>query len=220
MGHFAHAEHMPLDVAVPRLACEALSTTQERYAFAAFEHAFEEYGVPFASAHALYGLSKLAVWWLRLGIRLQRIAPGHPEQNGRHERIHLTLKQEAMRPAAANVLQQQMRFGTFRRRYNHDRPHQALDMATPASRYTASPRPNRGLEDLAYPFHDWTAVVTRCGRICYQRRKINLSQVLAGQTVGVKQTDEHLWLVTSRDYDLGLTGMTDGAGRGTGHPMR
>jgi putative transposase len=152
------------------LACEALSTTQERYAFTVFERAFQEYGlpeamrtdngVPFASAHALYGLSKLAVWWLRLGIRLQRIAPGHPEQNGRHERMHLTLKQDATRPAAANVLQQQMRFDTFVRRYNQDRPHQALDMATPASRYAASARPYRELDDLVYPFHDWTAVVT------------------------------------------------------------
>jgi len=195
------------------LACEALSTTQERYAFAVFERAFQEYGlpeamrtdngVPFASAHALYGLSKLAVWWLRLGIRLQRIAPGHPEQNGRHERMHLTLKQDATRPAAANVLQQQMRFDTFVRRFNQERPHEALAMATPASHYTASSRIYRGLEDLVYPFHDWTAVVTRCGRICYQRRKINLSQVFAGQTVGVKQTDDHIWLVTFMDYDLG-----------------
>jgi putative transposase len=196
------------------LACEALSTTQERYAFSVFERAFEDFGlpeairtdngVPFASAHALYGLSKLAVWWLRLGIRLERIAPGHPEQNGRHERMHLTLKTEATRPAAPNVLQQQMRFDTFVHRYNHERPHQALDMATPASCYTPSARLYRGLEELDYPFHDWTAVVTRCGRICYQRRKINLSQVFAGQKVGVKQTAEHIWLVTFMDYDLGF----------------
>jgi putative transposase len=195
------------------LACEALSTTQERYAFSVFERAFQDYGlpdairtdngVPFASAHALYGLSKLAVWWLRLGIRLERIAPGHPEQTGRHERMHLTLKQEATRPAAINVLQQQMRFDTFVHRYNHERPHQALNMATPASHYQASTRAYRGLEALEYPFHDWTAVVTCCGRICYQRRKINLSQVFAGQTVGVKQTAEHIWLVTFMDYDLG-----------------
>jgi putative transposase len=195
------------------LACEALSTTQERYAFSVFERAFQDYGlpdairtdngVPFASAHALYGLSKLAVWWLRLGIQLQRIAPGHPEQNGRHERMHLTLKQDATRPAAANVLQQQMRFDTFVHRFNHDRPHQALAMATPASRYTPSARVYGGLEELEYPFHDWTAVVTRCGRICYQRRKINLSQVFAGQKVGVKQTADHIWLVSFMDYDLG-----------------
>jgi putative transposase len=114
------------------LACEALSTTQERYAFSVFERAFQDFGlpeairtdngVPFASAHALYGLSKLAVWWLRLGIRLERIAPGHPEQNGRHERMHLTLKTDATRPAAHNVLQQQMRFDAFVHRFNQERP--------------------------------------------------------------------------------------------------
>jgi len=195
------------------IACEALSTTKERYAFGVFERAFQDYGlprairtdngVPFASAHALYGLSKLSVWWLRLGIQLERITPGHPEQNGRHERMHLTLKTEATRPASANVLQQQGRFDTFVHRYNHDRPHQALDMRTPASRYLPSTRPYQGLDELDYPFHDWTAVITTCGRICYQTRKINVSQVFAGQKVGVRQVDEHVWLVTFMHYDLG-----------------
>jgi putative transposase len=195
------------------IACEALSTTKERYAFTVFERAFQEFGlpeairtdngVPFASAHALYGLSKLAVWWLRLGIALERIAPGHPEQNGRHERLHLTLKNEATRPAGANVLQQQARFDTFVHHYNHERPHQALEMATPASRYQVSPRPYRGVDELAYPTHDWTAVITTCGRLCYQNRKINVSQVFAGQKVGVRQTDDHVWLVTFMAYDLG-----------------
>jgi putative transposase len=195
------------------IACEALSTTQERYAFGVFERAFQDFGlpqairtdngVPFASAHALYGLSKLAVWWLRLGIQLERITPGHPEQNGRHERMHLTLKTEATRPAAANVLQQQGRFDTFVHRYNHERPHQALDMKTPSSLYTPSTRVYTGLEALEYPLHDWTAVITTCGRICYQRRKINVSQVFAGQTVGVKQVGDHVWLVTFMEYDLG-----------------
>jgi putative transposase len=195
------------------IACEALSTTQERYAFGVFERAFQDFGlpqairtdngVPFASAHALYGLSKLSVWWLRLGIQLERITPGHPEQNGRHERMHLTLKTEATRPAAANVLQQQGRFDTFVHRYNHERPHQALDMKTPSSLYTPSTRVYTGLEELEYPLHDWTAVITTCGRICYQRRKINVSQVFAGQTVGVKQVGDHVWLVTFMEYDLG-----------------
>ena len=195
------------------LACEALSTTQERYAFSVFERAFQEFGlpeairtdngVPFASAHALYGLSKLAVWWLRLGIQLERIAPGHPEQNGRHERMHLTLKTEATRPAAPTVLQQQARFDTFTHRFNHERPHQALDMATPASRYAPSARVYRGVDELEYPLHDWSAIITTCGRICWQRRKINVSQVFAGQRVGVKQVSEHVWLVTFMDYDLG-----------------
>ncbi len=106
------------------LTCEALSSTQERFAFTAFERTFREFGlpvairtdngVPFASGHALYRLSKLSVWWLRLGIQLERIAPGHPQQNGRHERMHLTLKREATKPAATNVLQQQARFDAFR----------------------------------------------------------------------------------------------------------
>ena len=195
------------------LTCEALATTQEKFAFTVFERTFKEFGlprvirtdngVPFASAHALYGLSKLAVWWLRLGIQIERIKPGHPQQNGRHERMHLTLKREATKPAASNVLQQQARFDVFVNRYNRDRPHQALDMKVPADFYVRSPRLYRGLEDLTYPFHDRTATVTHCGRICFNRRKINLSQVFAGQNVGVTQVGERIWLVTFMEYDLG-----------------
>lgn len=102
------------------ITCDALSSTQDRYAFAVFERAFKDFGLPgairsdnglpFASPNALYGLSRLSVWWLRLGVQIERIAPGHPEQNGRHERMHLTLKREATKPAAANLLQQQARF--------------------------------------------------------------------------------------------------------------
>ena len=100
------------------------------------------------------------------------------------------------------------RFGAFLERYNlerynQDRPHQALGMKVPAELYTRSPRPYRGLSELDYPFHDWTATITHCGRICYNRRKINLSQVFAGQTVGVKQVSENIWLVSFMHYDLG-----------------
>jgi putative transposase len=195
------------------LTCEALLTTQEKFAFTVFERTFKEFGlphvirtdngVPFASAHALYGLSKLAVWWLRLGIQIERITPGHPQQNGRHERMHLTLKREATKPAAANVLQQQARFDDFLTRYNTDRPHQALAMKVPADVYTRSPRVYRGLEELAYPFHDQTILVTGCGRICFRGRKVNLSHVFAGQSVGVTQVGERIWLVTFMQYDLG-----------------
>ena len=195
------------------LTCEALSTTQERFAFTAFDRAFKEFGlpqairtdngVPFAGPTALYRLSKLAVWWLRLGIRIERIAPGHPQQNGRHERMHRTLKAEATKPAAPNVLQQQARFDTFVARYNHDRPHQALGMKVPAALYTRSARVYRGLEDLSYPFADATFTVTHCGRICFHGRKINLSHVFAGQNVGVTQVGERIWLVTFMQYDLG-----------------
>src|SRR5206468_5719781 len=171
------------------LTCEALSTTQEQFAFTVFERTFKEFGlpqgirtdngVPFASAHAIYGLSKLSVWWLRLGIQIERITPGQPQQNGRHERMHLTLKKEATKPAAANVLQQQARFDTFVGQFNTERPHQALGMKVPADVYTRSPRVYRGLEDLTYPFHDQTITVTHCGRVCFRGQKVNLSQVFA-----------------------------------------
>ncbi len=192
---------------------DALSTTKEVYAFSVFERAFKDFGlptairtdngIPFACGNALYGLSKLSVWWLRLGINIERIKPGHPEQNGRHERMHLTLKNEATKPASDNFLQQQGRFDTFIDYYNTERPHQALQLKVPADLYTKSPRPYKGLGELEYPIHDFTATVTRCGRICYQRRKINLSTVFAGQKVGVKQVSDKIWLVSFMQYDLG-----------------
>jgi putative transposase len=195
------------------LACDALSTTKASFAFTVFERAFKDFGlplairtdngVPFAAPTALYRLSKLAVWWLRLGIHLERIAPGHPQQNGRHERMHLTLKTEATKPAAANVLQQQARFDAFVDEYNEERPHQALGMKVPADVYTRSPRPYRGLSELTYPFHDTTITVTHCGRICFKTRKVNLSHAFAGQNVGVTQVGERIWLVTFMQYDLG-----------------
>jgi putative transposase len=195
------------------LACDALSTTKALFAFPVFERAFKEFGLPlairtdnglpFAAPTALYRLSKLAVWWLRLGIHLERIAPGQPQQNGRHERMHLTLKKEATKPTAANVLQQQGRFDAFIERYNQDRPHQALAMKVPADIYERSPRVYRGLTELTYPFHDATFTVTHCGRICFHGRKVNLSHAFAGQNVGVTQVGERIWLVTFMQYDLG-----------------
>lgn len=195
------------------ITCDALSTTKEVYAFSVFERAFKDFGlprairtdngVPFSCCNALYGLSKLSVWWLRLGIGIERIKPGHPEQNGRHERMHLTLKNETTRPASDNLLQQQARFDDFIDCFNNVRPHQALHMDVPANLYTASPRPYTGLREIDYPFHDWSAIVTTCGRICYKGRKINLSTVFAGQKVGIKQVSDNIWLVSFMQYDLG-----------------
>ena len=112
------------------LLCEALETTREDTAFTAFERLFAERGlpmairsdngVPFASPNALFDLSKLSVWWLRLGIQIECIKPGHPQQNGRHERMHLTLKKEATRPPGANSLQQQAKFDDFVREFNRN----------------------------------------------------------------------------------------------------
>ena len=195
------------------LCCDALESTKEAYAFTVFERVFKDFGlplairtdngVPFASASAFFGLSKLSVWWLRLGIDIERIKPGNPQQNGRHERMHLTLKKEATKPAAQNFLQQQGKFDTFIEYFNHERPHQALNMQYPAERYQPSTRPYRGLSELQYPFHDRTITVTQCGRVCIAGRKINLSAVFAGQNVGIREVSEKIWLISFMHYDLG-----------------
>ena len=196
------------------LLCEALESTREDLAVTAFEQLFRERGlpqairsdngVPFASPNALFNLSKLSVWWLRLGIAIERIKPGHPQQNGRHERMHLTLKQEATRPPGMNSLQQQARFDAFRDEFNTERPHEALAMKCPAEVYAASPRTYEGLPDLSYPLHDRDVLVTACGRICMHRKRINVSTVLAGQRLGIKEVDEGIWIVSFMRYDLGF----------------
>lgn len=194
-------------------SCEALHTSKEYFAFSVFERVFKEFGmpkairtdngVPFASPNALFGLSKLSVWWLRLGIDIERIKPGHPEQNGRHERMHLTLKKETTKPAGENFLQQQGKFDDFINIYNNQRPHQALDMKYPCEAYKPSDRPYEGLPEIDYPFHEKIVTVTQCGRICYRKKKINLSTVFAGQNVGVKEVTNGIWLVSFMKYDLG-----------------
>ena len=151
-----------------------MESNQEQFAFTAFERLFKERGlpqairsdngVPFASPNGLFNLSRLSVWWLRLGISIERIKPGNPQQNGRHERMHLTLKKEATRPAGTNLLQQQAKFDAFLEEFNNERPHQALAMKCPAEIYTASTKPYRGIAEPQYPFHDKTIVVTNCGR--------------------------------------------------------
>jgi transposase InsO family protein len=195
------------------LLCEALQSTCEDPAITAFEQLFRERGlpwairsdngVPFASPNALFNLSKLSVWWLRLGIQIERIRPGRPQQNGRHERMHLTLKKEATRPPGMNSLQQQARFDDFVEEFNLERPHEALSMKTPAEVYLPSTRPYRGLPELTYPLHDRDVLVTACGRICMHRKKINITTVLAGQRLGIKEVDEGIWLVSFMHYDLG-----------------
>jgi putative transposase len=196
------------------LSCEGLSSTKSDFAFAVFERTFKDFGLPnairtdngtpFAAPNALFGLSRLSVWWLRLGITIERIKPGNPQQNGRHERMHLTLKKEATKPASFNFLQQQQRFDQFIEVYNHQRPHQALGGAYPGDLYTPSARVYVPPGEPDYPFHDRTLRVTRCGRLCIGRRKINLSNVFAGQTVGIREVDDRIWLVSFMQYDLGF----------------
>ena len=195
------------------LLCEALESTKQASAIPTFQRLFEERGLPdairsdngppFASPNGLYNLSRLSVWWLRLGVGIERIKPGHPQQNGRHERMHLTLKKETTKPAGGNFLQQQSRFDDFVSEFNAERPHEALDMKCPAEVYRPSTRPYRGLPDIDYPFHDRDILVTSCGRICMHRKKINISTALAGQRLGIKEVDDGIWLVTFMQYDLG-----------------
>lgn len=195
------------------LACEGLNTTKEQYAFSVFDKVFKEFGlpqairtdngVPFASPNSLFNLSKLSVWWLRLGIQIERIQPGHPQQNGRHERMHLTLKKEATKPAGQNFLQQQAKFDEFLEEYNNDRPHEALKMKYPGEVYLRSDRSYKGILPIEYPLHDRTIEITSCGRICIGKMKINLSKVFAGQKMGLKEVSDGTWLVTFMDYDLG-----------------
>lgn len=195
------------------LCCEALEATKREFTFDAFKRTFEKFGlpktirtdngVPFASSTSLFGLSRLSVWWLRLGICVERTRPGNPQENGRHERMHLTLKQEATKPAGENILQQQEKFDSFIEEFNNYRPHQALDMKTPSQIYKNSLRNYKKLEPLAYPFHDKTIKVTQCGRICYKDFKVSLSRAFAGENVGIKETEDGIWLVSFMEYDLG-----------------
>ena len=188
--------------------CEALESTRQEPVIAAFERLFQERGLPgairsdnglpFASPNGLFQLSTLSVWWLRLGIAIERIRPGRPQPNGRLERMHLTLKQETARPPGLNGIQQQERFDAFRAEFNGERPHEALAMRLPAELYTPSGRTYGGLPDVEYPFHDRDILVTACGRICMHRKKINISTRL-----GIREVDEGIWLVSFMHYDLG-----------------
>jgi len=196
------------------LACEGLESVKEIGAFPVFEQTFKEYGlpaairtdngVPFSSPQALFGLSRLSIWWLRLGITIERIKPGNPQQNGRHERMHLTLKKEATKPASYNFLQQQSRFDEFQEGFNNERPHQALNGLYPGEVYTPSAREYFRPEVPEYPFHDRTILVTQCGRICMGRRKINFSTVFGGQHIGIREVADRIWLVSFMEFDIGF----------------
>jgi transposase InsO family protein len=185
------------------LACRGLTGTTSAECRPVFERLFQEYGlpemlrtdngVPFATG-ALGRLSPLSVWWIRLGIHPELIEPGQPQQNGRHERMHRTLKRETARPPAPTLRSQQQRFDVFRTEYNAVRPHEALHDETPAALYTRSPRlyPSR-LDPLEYPGHYEVRLVSRNGGIRWNSRWVNVSHVLAGEYVGLVEIDDAEW---------------------------
>lgn len=178
-----------------------------------FERIFRDYGLPqairtdngppFASVGA-GGLSALSAWWVKLGIVPERIHPGHPEQNGRHERMHLTLKLETATPPAETPLAQQARFDRFRLIYNTERPHEALGQAPPASRYESSPRPYpERLGDIEYPPLTEVRRVRSNGQIKWRGELVFVSESLVGELVGITE-DKASWLVSFGPIPLGV----------------
>lgn len=210
------------------LACQGVLSTAIEVARPIFLRLFREYGlpwvmrtdngVPFATT-ALGRLSTLSVWWIRLGILPELIAPASPQQNGRHERMHRTLNAEATRPPSGNLQAQQRRFNRFREEYNHDRPHEALNQDTPASHYAPSLRslPST-LPPLEYPGHFETRLVSRNSGIRWNRHWVCVTHTLAGEYVGLEEVGDGLWDVYFGPVALGR--MDERTGRITDHKGR
>jgi transposase InsO family protein len=195
------------------LGCQGLNSTAVAEAKPVFTQLFREYGlpkrirtdngVPFAT-NTLARLSTLSAWWVRLGILPELIEPGKPQQNGRHERMHRTLKAETTRPVAANLAAQQRKFNRFREEFNHERPHEALDQQTPASCYSASPRPMPSkLPPLEYPDRFEVRYVSANGGIRWKRDWVNVSMVCVGEYVGFEEIDDGIWNVYFGPLKLG-----------------
>jgi hypothetical protein len=185
------------------LRCDGLLGRTSEATRRRFERAFAKYGLPdrirsdnggpFASP-GLAGLSALSVWWLRLGIHRERIAPGHPEQNGSHEQFHRVLKAETARPPAPNCTAQQQRFRRFVREYNQERPHEALRDQPPASCYTSSRRalPTR-LPPLEYAGHTEKRLVSSNGCVSWDGAPLFVATPLAGQYIAFEEIDDDIW---------------------------
>jgi putative transposase len=196
------------------LACQAVDRPDHDHARPVFEAMFREFGLPGAirtdngppfATTGVGGLSRLSVWWLKLGIKSERIEPGKPQQNGRHERMHATLKEATADPPAATIPAQQCRFNRFRREFNQERPHEALGQRPPASLYVASPRayPRR----LREPEYDSESAVRRVrsnGEIKWGGDLIYIGEALVGEPVGIAETECGDWRVSFADVDLGF----------------
>ncbi len=197
------------------IAIDAFDRINLEEARISFEEAFTKYGLPkvirtdngapFASC-GLLGLTRLSVFWIKQGIRPERIKSGEPQQNGRHERMHRTLKAETTRPAARNLLQQQERFDCFVETYNNVRPHEALGMSTPAKVYQPSGR-SFIAKTLDYPLHDDVVKVDRSGHTNIVRGRggsFFVSGALAGERIGIRELENDTWLLTFAGIDLGV----------------
>jgi len=219
-GHFKTADGLycyPLTVTDGfsrfLLGCQGLHSTMVAEAKPVFTRLFKQYGlpkrirtdngVPFAT-NTLARLSSLSAWWVRLGIMPEFIEPGKPQQNGRHERMHRTLKAETTRPAANSCRGQQRKFDRFRQEFNFERPHEALDMQTPGSLYQSSPRqmPSK-LPPLEYPDRFEVRYVSANGGIRWNHKFVTVSQVCVGEYVGLEEIDDGVWNVYFGPLKLG-----------------
>jgi transposase InsO family protein len=196
------------------IGCEGMGAISDEAAREVCEEIFRTHGVPTVmhsdngvpfACTGLAGLTKLSAYWLRLGIKLERSRPAHPQDNGRHERMHRTLKAETTRPARENLLQQQERFDQFIDEFNTQRPHEALDMKRPAEVYVPSAKQHPAfLPDPDYSTYDDVLRVGNNGLIHFPgRRQIYLTQALAGQLVGIREETDDRWLVSFMTLDLG-----------------
>lgn len=194
------------------LRCQAVEKMDTARVQAIFEAAFREYGMPEAirtdngapfASRAVAGLSRLSVWWMKLGIVPERIEAGHPEQNGRHERMHRTLKQEVTQPAAANRREQQRMMDRFREAYNQVRPHEALQMRTPAEVYARSPRrfPRR-LPEVEYPATMLVRSVRHKGEFSWKNHDVFVSEVLSGERIGLLPVNEHCYTIYFAQFPI------------------
>jgi hypothetical protein len=185
------------------LRCEALYSTQQRPAQQAFRQLFYEFGLPQAIrtdnggpfvSSAIHGLSRLNIYWMKLGIRHDRINPGSPQENGRHERMHRTLKEETTRPPDATLAAQQRRFDAFRLEFNQERPHEALSYDTPDDHYHASSRrlPKR-IEPPDYPGYYELRRVSCGGYFRFRTQTLFLSSTLARECIGIEEIDDGVW---------------------------
>jgi hypothetical protein len=201
------------------LKCQRVEQPDGECAKPVFENVFAEFGLPVAirsdngapfASRGAGGLTKLSAWWVKLGIELERITPGCPQQNGRHERMHRTLKRETARPPAANASAQQRRFNRFQHSFNSERPHEALGNDCPADHYDASPRPYLATPaEIDYPGHIERRQIRTSGEIKWRGQLLYVTQALVGELVGLEEIDDDKWLVRFGPIPLALVDSYD-----------
>ena len=212
------------------LRCRGLRTCSGNLSKPIFESAFREFGLPVAilsdngspfASSSFSGLTPLSVWWVQLGIEVLRIEPGHPEQNGRLERMHRTLKRETTRPPQDNLRAQQRRFDSFRREYNEERPHEALGQLPPTTAYEPSPRDyNEKIREPEYPGEFDVRRVNTNGEMHFRAYRFTIGKALRFEHIGFEEFDEGRWRIHYRTLELGVFDERTGTVSRPGYSMK